>query len=226
MKEERTVLITGANRGLGLEFARSYHKLGYKVIGAVRDLNDAEELKTIAEEVHQVDLRDVAAIVKLKEDVGSQPIHLLINNAGVLYYEALGEVRKENMLEQFQVNTLAPLLVTKALIENLRSAQPVARIVNVGTRYGSISENTSGGDYGYRASKAALHSITKNMSVELKPLLVFSIHPGYCNTKLAKFQGPVPPADSVAKMVPIIEGLDESTNGTLWHGLENRLIAW
>ena len=148
------VLITGANRGIGLALVKEYLKRGAHVIAVCRKASDALRA-TDAEILEAVDVTDQNCLKGLAQRLSGRNIDILINNAGVLRNESLGEITYENVLMQFEVNAIGPLQVTEALRNNLADDSKVALITS---RMGSVSDNTSGGYYGYRMSKAALNA--------------------------------------------------------------------
>lgn len=208
-----TVLITGANRGIGLEFARAYAARGETVLGTARNPEAATELCEVAE-VLPCDVSSDASVQALGEALGNRTIDLLINNAGILRVDTLDAVDTETMLAQYNTNAVGILRVTATLRDNLSDR---ARVVNVTSRMGSIEDNTSGRMYGYRASKAAVNMITKGLSLDLAPIPVMAIHPGYVRTDMTSGSGDISPKDAVARMLTVIDELDESRTGMFWH---------
>src|SRR5690554_3784189 len=154
-----TVLVTGANRGIGLEFCRQYQQQGHQVIGVCR--NKSQELEALGVEVIEgVDVTNPGDLDQLKQKLAGRTIDLLINNAGLLHQETLDNMNWEQIQRQFEVNTLGPLRVTHSLLDNLKEGSKVALITS---RMGSIQDNGSVGSYGYRMSKAALKIARANV---------------------------------------------------------------
>jgi NAD(P)-dependent dehydrogenase (short-subunit alcohol dehydrogenase family) len=212
-----TVLITGANRGIGLAFAREYKKRGDDVIGTTREPAEAGELTDIGARVEELDVADDASVALLADRLGGMPIDLLINNAGILRRDRVDSVDAATVLRQFDVNALGALRVSLALRQNLQIA-PNGRIVGMTSRMGSVSDNNSGGFYGYRASKAAMNAILKSLSIDLAPLPVVLIHPGYVRTRLTGNQGDLTPEEAVERMLEtVIDRLDRTMTGRFYH---------
>lgn len=209
------VLITGANRGIGLALARHYHDEGWHVIGVCRAASS--ELEEVADQVIEgIDVTQPEHAARLAEAVRGQAIDLLINNAGLLRDESLGTLDFESIREQMEVNAYGPLRVTEALLDNLGQGSKVA---NVTSRMGSIADNDSGGRYGYRASKAALNAFGKSLAIDLKPrgIAVAQLHPGYVQTRMVNFGGLIPPEEAAAGIAARIAALTLETSGGFWH---------
>ncbi len=161
----------------------------------------------------------------LQAAVGDQHIDVIINNAGILRRDnALGDIDYESMLEQYRVNTLGPLRVTEALRNNLTEGSKVAIVTS---RVGSIEDNSSGGNYGYRASKAAVNMIGTNLMHELRPLgiAVALLHPGYVRTDMTGGQGMTTAPVSAAGLIERIDELTLETSGGFWHA-EGYELPW
>ncbi|MCE8033877.1 SDR family oxidoreductase [Billgrantia tianxiuensis] len=209
------VLITGANRGIGLALARHYHTEGWRVIGVCRSVSP--ELSEIAEQVIDgVDVTRAEDVARLAEAVRGQRLDLLINNAGLLHDESLGSLDFDTIREQMEVNAYGPLRVTEALLDNLSAG---SKIANVTSRMGSIADNDSGGRYGYRASKAALNAFGKSLAIDLKPrgIAVAQLHPGYVQTRMVNFGGLIPPEEAAAGIAARIAALTLENSGGFWH---------
>ncbi|MDX1458013.1 MAG: SDR family oxidoreductase [Marinobacter sp.] len=219
----KQVLITGANRGIGLELARHYAQEGWRVIGVCREASD--ELQALAGQVIAgVDVTEDDGITRLTSELGDQPLDLLINNAGLLRDEQLGSIDFDSIRQQMEINAYAPLRVTEALLPNLREGSKVA---NITSRMGSIADNDSGGRYGYRASKAALNAFGKSLAVDLKPrgIAVAQLHPGYVKTRMVNFGGLISPEESAAGLAQRIEGLNLENSGSFWHS-NGEVLPW
>ena len=213
-----TVLITGCNRGIGLELTRRLHARGDTVIGVCRRGNsDLDHLGIRL--IEGVD----DGIARLEADLGDEPIDVLINNAGILRRDAFGDLDYEEMVEQYRVNTLGPLRVTEALAGNLHEGSKVAIVTS---RVGSIEDNGSGGNWGYRASKAAVNMVGANLMHELKPrgIAVALLHPGLVATDMTGQHG-IPAADSARGLIERIDELSLENSGTFWHA-EGYVLPW
>jgi len=210
-----TVLITGANRGIGLEYARQFAAKGYKVIGTVRDPADAKDLSEVADRVEPLDVTDAASVAALANRLQGVPIDILVNNAGVFDRKdvTIDKVDFAMMEQTLAVNTMGPLRVTQALLPNLRAGKR-RTIVSVSSQLGSI-ERSDGRWYAYRASKAALNQINKTLSVELAPegFTCVVLHPGWVRTELGGKGATYSPQESVAGMIAVIEKLGPTDSG-------------
>ena len=217
-----TILITGCNRGIGLQLCAQYSARGDDVIAVVRSSN--AELEALPVRVITgIDVGDGATMPLLKEAVGDQAIDVLLNNAGILRGDKLDSLDYEAMQEQFRVNTLGPLRVTETLLDNLREGSKVAI---VSSRVGSIEDNSSGGNYGYRTSKAAVNMIGANLKHDLAPrgIAVALLHPGLVATDMTGGQG-ISPKESAKGLINRIDALDISNSGGFWHA-EGYPLPW
>lgn len=218
----KTVLVTGANRGLGLEFARQYAAEGWQVIGTARDPQDAAELEATGAEVLQLDVADADSVAALAAALEGRPIDLLINNAGIFpRVSSLAEVDFADVERTYAVNTIGPMRVTKSLLPNLRLGEG-KKIVSITSGLGSISDNTGGNFYGYRGSKAALNMFTRTLAAELRDegFSCVVISPGWVRTDMGGPNANLSPAESVAGMRKVIESLGPEDSGTYrnWDG--------
>ena len=217
-----TVLITGCNRGIGLELARQMHARGDDVIGVCRTQN--EELKSLGIRVIDgIDVADADDVAKLAAELKDTSIDVLLNNAGILRGDAFGELDYDDMLLQFKVNALGPLRVTEALRDNLSAGSKVAIVTS---RVGSIDDNSSGGNWGYRTSKTAVNMIGTNLMHELKPrgIAVALLHPGLVATEMTRGHG-ISPQDSATGLIARIDELTLDTSGGFWHA-EGYRLPW
>lgn len=209
------VVITGANRGIGLSFCKYYKDRGYKIIAVCRSSNT--DLESIADQVIDgIDISSDEDCKLLFEKLADVKIDLLINNAGILANESLGELDFSSIEKQFLVNTIGTLRVSEGLVANLSEGGKIAIITS---RMGSIADNTSGGVYGYRMSKAALNAAAKSLAIDLKPkgISVGIYHPGWVITDMTRGNGEITPEQSTAGVAALIENLDLSKSGTFWH---------
>jgi NAD(P)-dependent dehydrogenase (short-subunit alcohol dehydrogenase family) len=222
-----TVLITGANRGLGLEFAKQYSAAGWRVIGTARRPNDATGLKALGVRVMQLDVTDPKSIDTLAHDLDGEAIDLLINNAGIFpRANSLAEVDFSDVAQTLAVNTIGPMRVTRALLPNLRSGQK-KQIVSITSGLGSIADNTSGRFYGYRESKAALNMFTRSLAVELKDegFTCIVMSPGWVQTDMGGPNAMLKPTQSISGMRAVIEKLTPAVSGTFWNH-DGKQMAW
>ena len=208
-------VITGANRGIGLEFCRQCRSEGQNVTALCRE--SSEELKSLdVEIVEGVDVRNPPDLDKLP------PIDWLILNAGIWRDESLEDLNFETMTEQFEVNTLGPLRVLDKTLPKLKSG---SKIILITSRMGSIGDNTAGGRYGYRMSKAALNSIGVSLSHDLKSrgVAVGIYHPGYVATDMTRHLGTISPRESVTGLLKGIHQLNLENTGSFWDYQFNKL---
>ncbi len=221
-----TVLITGANRGLGLEFARQYEAAGWTVIGTARSPDRATELKALGVEVLELDVLDRDSIAGLAAALDGRGIDMLINNAGIFPREsAIENVNADDYARTLMVNSLGPVLVTQALMPNLRAGE-LKRIVNITSQLASI-ENNSGGYYGYRESKAALNMFTRSLALELGPegFICLAIHPGWVRTDMGGPQANLSAEESITAMRKSIDNMTPDDNG-VYRGYSGEIVAW
>lgn len=211
----KTVLITGANRGIGLALTQEYITHGWHVIAVCRKAS-LELSETSAQVIAGVDVTQLASVHDLAEQLTGIKIDLLINNAGILHSDHLGEIDYNNVTQQFLVNAQAPLQVTDILLGHLNDN---AKIAFITSRMGSIADNTSGGYYGYRMSKAALNAAAKSLSLDLKPrgIAVAILHPGYVQTAMVNFGGDISAAESAQRLSKRIAELNLQNTGSFWH---------
>jgi NAD(P)-dependent dehydrogenase (short-subunit alcohol dehydrogenase family) len=209
-------VVTGANRGLGLALTALLKKKGHSVLAACR--NSSPELDALGVEVvTRVDVGDDEGIAALKAAVGDRTIDLLVNNAGILVWgDNLGSLDVDGIRRQFEVNALGPLRVTASLRPALRKGSKVALITS---RMGSIGDNSSGGAYGYRMSKAALNMAGKSLAEDLKNdgIAVAILHPGMVKTDMVRGHGQVEPQDAAAGLLARIDALTVQNTGGFWH---------
>ena len=211
----KTLLITGANRGIGLALARHYWQHRCSVIGVCRQSDKALEA-CCHHVICGIDLQSDDAVKCLTDALADRRIDLLISNAGILQDEQLGSLDIASIEQQFQVNALGPLRLVSALQANLSVGSKIALITS---RMGSIEDNTSGGRYGYRMSKAALNAAGKSMAHDLKGRGVAAaiLHPGLVSTAMINFNGQVSPEYAAAQLAERIEALNLQNTGTFWH---------
>ena len=226
-KEPQTVLITGANRGLGLEFARQYKEAGWRVIGTARKPEEAQELKALGAQVMQLDVASQQSVDELAAALGDEPIDLLINNAGI--FPRVGKITEidfDDYSRTLAVNTVGPVRVTRALLPNLRRGQ-LKMIAGLSSNLGSIAENERGNFYGYRESKAGLNMFTKTLAAELGPegFICIVLTPGWVQTDMGGPNAPLAPADSIAGMKAVLDRLTPADNGTFW-SYDGRQMPW
>lgn len=212
------ILITGANRGIGLELTRLYSAQGHSVTAVCRESND--ELEELADQVISgMDLtapKAIEAVAGISEQLLDGPLDLLINNAGIFTNETLADLDIERIRLQFEINTIIPLQLAAALAPLMQAG---SKIANITSRMGSIADNGSGAYYGYRASKAALNAVGKSLAIDLQPqgIAVAQIHPGFVQTRMVGFNGDISPAQAAQGIAERIEALNLENSGSFWH---------
>jgi len=230
-----TVLITGANRGIGLEFCRQYAAEGWRVLACSRDPDKADALAKLAAlypgliALHTLDVADHARIERLAQELGGESIDLLINNAGV-YPDSdtlgFGHTDYAEWLQAFRINTMAPLKMAETFAPHLaRGKQKV--IVAITSKMGSIADNAGGGSYLYRSSKAALNMVVKSLAIDLKPggITAVVFHPGWVQTDMGGPNAMIPAAQSVSGMRQMIGRLTAADSGKFF-GYDGQEILW
>jgi NAD(P)-dependent dehydrogenase (short-subunit alcohol dehydrogenase family) len=211
----KTALITGANRGIGLALTQAYLARGWHVIATCRT-SSAELAATAAEVISAIDVAKAADIEQLHSSLGAGSIDLLINNAGILRGDKLGAIDYADVAQQLEVNALAPLRISEALLDKLA---PNAKIAFITSRMGSIADNSSGGYYGYRMSKAALNAGATSLALDVKQrgIAVAILHPGYVQTAMVGYGGDISADEAAQRLSQRIDELNLATSGGFWH---------
>jgi NAD(P)-dependent dehydrogenase (short-subunit alcohol dehydrogenase family) len=219
----RTVLVVGANRGIGLALCRRLKSLGRSVIATTRQASPALEALEARVETG-VEVTDDASVTALARRLEGVVLDELICNAGILREDDLDAVDMEGVRDQIEVNAIGPLRVAKALRRNVRRGGKLALITS---RMGSIGDNGSGGYYGYRMSKAALNAAGMSLSRDLRGagIAVAILHPGYVRTDMTEGSGHVDPDDAAKQLVDRIDALTLETSGTFWHA-NGQVLPW
>lgn len=217
----KTILITGANRGIGLEFVKQYARAGYNVIATCRQPSEADELNSLASTdkssitVKQLDVLNHQQIDNLASSI-DDPIDVLINNSGVYgpKYSPLSEVNESDWLDVLKVNTIAPLYVARAFAGHLANGTE-KKLAVLSSKMGSMEDNGSGGSYIYRSSKAALNAVLKSLSIDLaeQSIKVISLHPGWVKTDMGGPNALITTTESVNGMKEVIDNLTKSQSG-------------
>ncbi len=218
-----SILVTGANRGIGLELVRQFVERGDDVIAVCRSSN-ADLDASGARIIDGVDVSDDAGVARLAAALEGETIDVLVNNAGILKSDNLDSVDFEDMQEQYRVNTIGPLRVTRALRDNLKAGSKVGIVTS---RVGSIEDNGSGNNYGYRCSKTAANMVGMNLHHDLSPkgIAVMLLHPGYVATDMTGGSGNTNAIDSAAGLIARLDELSLETSGTFWHA-EGYELPW
>ena len=227
-----TVLITGASRGLGLEFVRQYAKDGWRVLACARDPGKAAELAALAKgsggkvTTHALDVADFTAMERLARSV-KDPIDVLLNNAGIYARGArFGQLDYAEWERSFRVNTLAPVRMAELFVDHVALSEQ-RKIANVTSLMGSIGDNESGGSYAYRSSKAALNMSTMCLARDLKDrgITAIVLHPGWVKTDMGGAEAPLEAPESVAGMRKVIEQVEVGDSGS-FYDYEGERLPW
>ena len=216
-----SILITGSNRGIGLEWCRQYADAGWRVFATCRHPEAAEELSDLARQhprlsVHRLDVTEAESVYALRAELQHESIDILVNNAGLYLekYAPTAALRFEEWRQTLEVNTLGPLRVTDALIDLVASSRHKL-VVTLSSHMGSIADITAPGDTYYRSSKAALNAAMKGLSIAVgeRGVGVLLLHPGWVKTRMGGWDAPLSPAESVAGMRALIDGFKMEMSG-------------
>ncbi|OEF09351.1 SDR family oxidoreductase [Vibrio genomosp. F10] len=225
------IFITGANRGIGLSLTQQYLEGNHKVYATYRDANSAQELLSFADHntnltCIQLELTDYQAVSKLPSKI--QPIDILISNAG--YYGpkgyGLGNTDVEEWRRVFEINTIAPLKLVETLLPMFKNSD-VKKIACLSSKVGSMAENTSGGGYLYRSSKAALNSVVKSLSndLTLDGFTVLALHPGWVQTEMGGPNALIDTGTSASGLINVIESSNTKVSGHFFN-FDGSEIDW
>ncbi|HEY3300973.1 MAG TPA: SDR family oxidoreductase [Methylophilaceae bacterium] len=227
-----TVLITGANRGIGLEFAQQYAADGWQVLACCREPSSAKALSTLATQfadkitVYALDVEDFSQIEALAETLAGHAIDVLINNAGVFPHSEFGDLDADAWALAFKINSIAPLKMAEAFTSHVARSE-LKKIVTLSSKMGSMDDNTSGGSYIYRSSKAAVNMVMKSLSIDLKPYGIACgvLHPGWVQTDMGGPNGLINTQQSVSGLRQVIEQLSLENAGR-FIAFDGKEIAW
>ncbi|PCJ23011.1 MAG: short-chain dehydrogenase [SAR86 cluster bacterium] len=228
-----TVLITGTNRGIGLEFVEQFLARGDRVLATCRDVEKADSLRQLEQnysslELLELDVADTQSIENLPHLLKSEAIDIFVNNAGVYgpRKTGFGDVDGQAWADALQVNAIAPLLLTQLIIDNLRKGKD-KKLLYLTSKMGSMEDNSGGGSYIYRSSKAALNSVVKSLSVDLaeEGFKTAVLHPGWVQTDMGGAHALIDTGASVAGMMQIIDSLDKELSGSFIN-YDGAIIPW
>jgi NAD(P)-dependent dehydrogenase (short-subunit alcohol dehydrogenase family) len=229
-----SALITGANRGLGLEFARQYAADGWQVYATCRDPSSASELRRLSDasdyklQIMALDVTNEASIKEASLKLDEQAIDLLINNAGIggVRGETLGNINYKTWAKILEVNTLGPLRVSEAFIDHVARSERKL-LVTLTSGMGSIGDNTSGGSFAYRSSKAAVNMVMRSLAIDLAPrgITCVVVNPGWVRTDMGGPQANLTPAESVTRLKCLIETFGQAQSGKFFN-YNGREYAW
>jgi NAD(P)-dependent dehydrogenase (short-subunit alcohol dehydrogenase family) len=223
-------LVTGANRGIGLELVKQLLDRGDEVIATARDPRALDDLLSKSPRLRALalDVADAASCAAFASALADASLDVLINNAGVYGAEGgLGDIDYAVMRYNFEVNTLGPLRVLEATLDSLRRAS-TRKVVNVSTQMGSIEDNTSGGSYAYRASKAALNMVTRSAARDLdgEGFTVFAIHPGWVQTDMGGTMAPLDVQTSARSLLAIIDAATPASHSGKFWSWKGFILPW
>ena len=228
-----TILVTGANRGIGLELVKQYCNQNYQVIGTYRNENTSGEFISMSRnlnnlKVYSLDVSSDQSLKDFSSKLGDTPVDIFINNAGVFgpRDSSFNNVDERNWISVFQTNAIAPLLLTQLIIENLRNGSQ-KKLIYITSKMGSIDDNKSGGAYIYRSSKTALNSVVKSISLDLAKdgMKVALLHPGWVRTDMGGPNGLIDTTKSVSRMTEVIDRLSQSDSGCFFN-YDGSKIPW
>jgi NAD(P)-dependent dehydrogenase (short-subunit alcohol dehydrogenase family) len=230
---EKTILITGANRGIGLELSKQFAADGWTVIASCRNPADAEELQRLSEryssiELHALDVTDYQQMQALSAELQDRPLDILLSNAGIYGPRGLGfgEVDPEQWREVLEVNSIAPLMLVQAFVDQVAASQQKLVAV-ISSKMGSIADNGSGGSYIYRSSKTMVNLIVKNLSIDLagRGISAITLHPGWVKTDMGGVNAEVGTDQSAAGLKSILQSAGPAQNGQFLE-FNGDPIAW
>ena len=214
-----TVLVTGANRGLGYEFVKQYSENKFDVFACCRNVNEAKKLKELAEiseniKIYELDVGNVKTIKNLSQQLQNEKIDVLINNAGIYRSSTVGNINYDEWIESFKVNTIAPYQIVENFLEQIINSD-LKKVVSITSKMGSIDDNTSGGSYIYRSSKTALNSMMRSLTHDLKNqgVATLTLHPGWVRTDMGGPGGWINSIESVQGMIKQIDKLTIDDSG-------------
>ena len=225
------VLITGANRGLGLEFTKQYAANGWNVLACSRHPQSAMALLALAAahsnvKIHALDVADFVQIDALALKLKDESIDVLINNAGVYPASSFGDTNYDEWANGFKINSMAPLKMAEAFVQHITRSH-LKKIATLTSKMGSIEDNTSGESYSYRSSKTAVNMVMKSLSIDLKPygISVITLHPGWVQTDMGGPNGLINAQTSVTGLLKQIESLNLTNTGQ-FVAYDGKAIGW
>ena len=216
-----TILITGANRGIGLELTKQFAEDGWQVLACCRNPADAGQLQALGEqnpaiELHALDVTNYQQMAALADQMGHRPIDILLSNAGIYGSKGtgFGEVDAQEWRQVLEVNTIAPFMLVQTFVEQVAASQQKLVAV-ISSKVGSIADNSSGGSYIYRSSKTAVNQVVKSLSIDLadRDISVISLHPGWVKTDMGGPNGEISTDESVVGLKSILQSAGPAQSG-------------
>ncbi|MCI5072327.1 SDR family oxidoreductase [bacterium] len=210
------IAIIGANRGIGLELVNHYTQAGHEVYAFCRNTSKALEKLNPKQIITDFDVQKIDVVKKLQSNIKDIHFDDVIHVAGILKSDQFDSLDKNNLLEQFEVNAVGPILSFKFFLPHMDKG---SKFSILSSRMGSITDNSSGNNYGYRMSKAAVNMAAKNLSIDAKDkeISVLILHPGYVKTDMTQHNGHISAAESAQQIAKLIEDKDFTDTGTFWH---------
>lgn len=225
----KRALITGANRGIGLEFVKQLKTQGYEVVGCCRQPDLSDKLHQYADTVLKLDLRLDDDIRNLQEQLQGKPIDLLVNNAGIAGQQGVtvGHIDRENFHRVLDVNCVGTILLTDALLPLIQASED-KQVLVISSSMGSITENERGRSYAYRTSKAALNCVMRSFAIDVqeKGIKVMLIHPGWVKTDMGGQQANLNVADSVRDMLQQVNQYMHCSHADVIRRFDGGTIPW
>jgi len=226
-----TVLITGTNRGIGLEFTKQYAEAGWDVLACCREPGTANALNALTTQYANIktfalNVANFTQVDALAQQLSNTAIDVLINNAGVYPSGGLSDTEVENWLDSFKINSIAPLKIAIAFTPHIAKSQ-LKKLVTLSSKMGSIDDNTSGGSYMYRSTKTAVNMVMKSLSIDLKPsgIAVATLHPGWVETDMGGPNALIDTQTSVAGLRKVIDQLNLNNTGR-FIAYDGKEIGW
>lgn len=228
-----TILITGSNRGIGLELCKQYAEAGWSVHACCRNPQQASELQQLANQhkqvtIHELDISNAQQIHALAQTLKGTAIDILFNNAGIYGQNDahFGNTDEQQWLECFRINTIAPMKVTEAFVSHV-AASKLKTIATMSSKMGSMTDNGSGGSYVYRSSKAALNAVMTSAAIDLKPknIQVAILHPGWVKTEMGGPNAEISTEQCVHQLRKILDGLTLDKSGSFFE-IDGSIIPW
>ena len=228
-----SILITGSNRGIGLELVRQYAEAGWRVYACCRQPDTAKQLNTLARNnpqisIHKLDVSNSEQIQALVSELKNQPIDVLFNNAGIYGPDNVrfGNTNEEQWLKCFRINTIAPMKILEALIDNITISKHKL-VATMSSKMGSMADNTSGGSYLYRSSKAAVNAVMKSAAIDLKPrnIKIAILHPGWVLTDMGGPNAEITVEKCVNQLRRNLEQVNMANSGSFFE-IDGSIIPW
>tara|TARA_B110000879_G_scaffold203391_1_gene280929 strand:- start:183 stop:869 length:687 start_codon:yes stop_codon:yes gene_type:complete len=214
-----TVLVTGANRGLGYEFVKQYSENKFDVLACCRNIHEAKKLTELAEisnniKIYELDVGNIKTIKNLSQQLRNEKIDVLINNAGIYRSSTIGNINYDEWMESFRINTIAPYQIVEAFLDQILNSD-LKKVVSITSKMGSIDDNTTGGSYIYRSSKTALNSMMRSLTHDLvdRGIATLTLHPGWVRTDMGGPGGWIDSFESVQGMIREIDKLTIDDSG-------------